>query len=125
MKKLTEKEFFEDALAILTLPTEPVYILILGREGVMDAPDFFNKFVGKFLPEFHGMLKATDRHEWYDIGDNIHVRLSMFGNGSIGSREWDYQILLGSPEINIYTGKDRAFQRIARYELTRPIHKLL
>ena len=91
METTEEKEFFEDLLAILTLPSETTSVLILGHEGAIEPTVFFENFLTTFRDEVGRVHRRRHKPDLLEIG-NVYVTLTK--HKQVLMRGWDYEVFL-------------------------------
>ena len=103
MKELNEYEFFHDVLAILTLPTEDVSVLISGWEDDINPEVFLRKLMKWFAPEFTDEVKPGGISAVACIiGKHVYVTLEMYKGYAVPDG-WDYKIYLDIARPRILT----------------------
>ena len=126
MKKLTEKEFFEDVLAILTLPSESVTVLILGEKGTLEPQRFLDDFIRKFISLTGSIAFSTSGNKnFYKVEKYVNIVLST--DRKMLHDKWDYEIILGHSwqEVEVYTAKTGNVLSRQVYKLSKELTELL
>ena len=116
---LTEKDFFDDVLAIMTLPAGHVNVLIYGVKGSMEPRMFFKRLNTK-----HRILRRPcSEVNSYEVGEDITVTVSISKKRKM-YENWDYQIILHPSRQVIFTLSDGRLSSKG-YVLSKPLEELL
>ena len=126
--KPTEKEFFDDVLAILTLPETPIDVLILGDEDTVEPHWFLKRFINLFREEFGFVTDIAVTDCIFMVGR--HITVTLCTEITITKEEarfnYDYEIHLGSwrPEIHWPGNEPFAKDRVS-YHLRKRLQEYL
>ena len=120
MKTLTDTDFFEDVLGILTLPAESTTVLIVGQNTILDPAVFFERFLREFIPELGIVTRLFKNPEEYLVDRNVKVVL-VSDVEEAEALHWDYNIDLLKFRSQIFRKTRDGHTICESYYLSQPL----
>ena len=116
------EEFYEDVLAILTLPEEDTHVLILGEQGVIGASRFLRILEDMFKEELDSVeyMESIKYGQVYKVGEHVSV---MCCAQIIAGMVWDYKITLAWYAPSIHTTSSSSYPQARKYKLTKGLNE--